>query len=112
MARLYATSFPDSQYYDPDAPAPETYTRLKLRDPSKPEPGPPSRFGEARSMAPLVETLMVSGVSGGFAGTGQQIPEDLEKLDPERLVRAVWSGDVVSSSTSATPRIRFATAAA
>jgi hypothetical protein len=50
MAQLYQTAFPDSAWHDPGAAPPEPFSRLKLRDPNAPEPGPPSRFGEARNL--------------------------------------------------------------
>ncbi len=64
---------------------------------------------EASSVAPMVETLIRSGIPAEFAGTGQQIPEDLAEVSPERLARSAWAGDPASSTID---RARFALAAA
>jgi hypothetical protein len=52
MMQIYRSQFPDSAWHDPNAAPPEPFSRLKLRDPNTPEPGPPSRFGEARNLTP------------------------------------------------------------
>jgi len=46
---------------------------------------------EAIRVTPVIETLMRTGIPATFAGTGQQIPEDLEEVDAGRLARAVWA---------------------
>jgi flagellar biosynthesis GTPase FlhF len=46
---------------------------------------------EAIRMAPVIETLIRGGIPATFAGTGQQIPEDLEEVNAARLARAVWA---------------------
>ena len=63
---------------------------------------------EACSVAPMIETLIRSGIPAAFSGTGQQIPEDLEEVNPERLARSGWE------NTGAVPvkQARFALAAA
>lgn len=45
---------------------------------------------EAVRVVSAIETLIRGGVPATFAGTGQQIPEDLEEANAERLARAVW----------------------
>ena len=64
---------------------------------------------EACSAAPMIETLIRSGIPAAFAGTGQQIPEDLEEVNPERLARSGWAN---SAASSAIKQARFALAAA
>ena len=46
---------------------------------------------EATRVAPVIETLIRGGIPATFAGTGQQIPEDLEEVNAARLARAVWA---------------------
>jgi flagellar biosynthesis protein FlhF len=64
---------------------------------------------EASSVAPMVETLIRCGVSAAFAGTGQQIPEDLAELNAESLARSAWTGDTTALTID---RARFNRAAA
>ncbi len=64
---------------------------------------------EALSAAPMVESLIRSGIPAGWAGVGQQIPEDLAELNAERLARSAWMGD---RAASAVDRARAALAAA
>lgn len=45
---------------------------------------------EAVRVAPAIETLIRGEIPATFAGTGQQIPEDLEEVNAERLAQAVW----------------------
>jgi flagellar biosynthesis GTPase FlhF len=47
---------------------------------------------EAVSVVPAIEALIRGGIPATFAGTGQQIPEDLEEVKADRLSRAVWAG--------------------
>jgi flagellar biosynthesis protein FlhF len=46
---------------------------------------------EAVSVASVIETLIRGRIPATFAGTGQQIPEDLEALNAGRLASAVWA---------------------
>jgi flagellar biosynthesis GTPase FlhF len=46
---------------------------------------------EAIRVAPLIEPLIRGGIPATFAGTGQQIPDDLEEVNSGRLARAVWA---------------------
>ncbi len=62
---------------------------------------------EAVSPVPMIETLIRGGVPAGFAGTGQQIPEDLEAVNPERIARLAWT-----RGESAAKPARYALAAA
>ena len=64
---------------------------------------------EAVSAAPMIETLLRSGIPAAYVGTGQRIPEDLEEVDAERLARSAWTGGGASSTIK---RARFALAAA
>jgi flagellar biosynthesis GTPase FlhF len=41
----------------------------------------------------MVETLIRAEIPATFAGTGQQIPQDLEEVDARGLARAVWVAD-------------------
>jgi flagellar biosynthesis GTPase FlhF len=45
---------------------------------------------EATGVVSMVEALIRAGVPATFAGTGQQIPQDLEEVNAGRLARAVW----------------------
>jgi flagellar biosynthesis protein FlhF len=49
---------------------------------------------EAISVAPMIEGLIRGGIPATFVGTGQQIPEDLEEVNAERLARAAWAAGV------------------
>ena len=64
---------------------------------------------EAWSAAPMVETLLRCGVPAAFAGTGQQIPEDLAEVNAETLARSAWTGDT-SALTVDTTRFNLAAA--
>lgn len=64
---------------------------------------------EALSAAPMVECLIRSGIPAVWAGVGQQIPDDLARMDAERLARSAWMGE---SAASAIDRARVALAAA
>ncbi len=64
---------------------------------------------EASSAAPMIETLIRSGIPATFAGTGQQIPDDLTELIPSRAVRSVFAGETAASVAD---RPRFVLAAA
>jgi flagellar biosynthesis protein FlhF len=44
---------------------------------------------ETLSTGAMVETMISTGLGSTFAGTGQQIPDDLEELDIPRLARSV-----------------------
>jgi flagellar biosynthesis protein FlhF len=55
---------------------------------------------EAIRVTPVIEALIRGGIPATFAGTGQQIPEDLEELNANRLARAVWAGVRGSSGGS------------
>jgi len=46
---------------------------------------------EAIRLGPAVEALIRAGIPATFAGTGQQMPEDLEEVSADRLARAVWT---------------------
>jgi flagellar biosynthesis protein FlhF len=46
---------------------------------------------EVICVAPMIETLIRAGISATFAGTGQEIPDDLEEVNAGRLARAVWA---------------------
>jgi len=46
---------------------------------------------EAIRGTPVVETLIRGGIPATFAGTGRQIPEDLEVVDANGLARAIWA---------------------
>jgi flagellar biosynthesis GTPase FlhF len=39
----------------------------------------------------VIETLIRGKIPATFAGTGQQIPEDLEEVNAGELARAVWA---------------------
>jgi flagellar biosynthesis GTPase FlhF len=45
---------------------------------------------EALGAASVVEALIRGGIPATFAGTGQQIPQDLEEMNAGRLARSVW----------------------
>jgi len=64
---------------------------------------------EACTPVPMIETLIRSGISTAFAGTGQQIPEDLEEVHPERLARSGWTDCGASTNVK---NVRYALAAA
>jgi len=66
---------------------------------------------EATGTGAIVETLIKGGIPGMFAGTGQQIPEDLEELDPERLAREVWAGTWINARSGSHGESRVAVAA-
>jgi len=62
---------------------------------------------EAISVAPMIEALIRGGIPATFAGTGQQIPEDLEEVNADQLARAAWAGrlpwgDAVAATSSVT----------
>jgi flagellar biosynthesis GTPase FlhF len=46
---------------------------------------------EAIGAVSMVEALIRGGIPATFAGTGQQIPQDLEEVNAGRLARAVWA---------------------
>jgi flagellar biosynthesis protein FlhF len=46
---------------------------------------------EAASRAPMLETLIRTGIPIAYMGTGQQIPAHLEVANAERLARAAWA---------------------
>jgi flagellar biosynthesis protein FlhF len=46
---------------------------------------------EAVGAASVVEALVRGGIPATFAGTGQQIPQDLEEVNAGNLARVVWS---------------------
>ena len=46
---------------------------------------------EAIRVVSVIETLIRAGIPATFAGTGQQIPEDLEEVNADRFARAVWA---------------------
>ena len=55
---------------------------------------------EAIRVAPVIEGLILGGIPATFAGTGQQIPQDLEEVNAERLANAIWAaGGAVSQVT-------------
>jgi flagellar biosynthesis GTPase FlhF len=45
---------------------------------------------EAVRIAPVIETLIRSGIPATFAGKGQKVPQDLQEINAEKLARAVW----------------------
>jgi flagellar biosynthesis GTPase FlhF len=45
---------------------------------------------EAIGTVSMIETLIRAEIPATFAGTGQQIPQDLEEVNAGRLARAVW----------------------
>lgn len=45
---------------------------------------------EAIRLGPAIEALIRSGIPATFTGTGQEIPDDLEEANADRLARAVW----------------------
>lgn len=57
---------------------------------------------EAIGVAPVIEALMRAGIPATFAGTGQQIPEDLEEVGAERLARAVWASPAAGTPIGVT----------
>ncbi len=61
---------------------------------------------EAVEPTPMVEALIQSGIPGTFCGTGQRVPEDLEEINAERLMRVVRAGKETGT------REKFARAAA
>jgi len=84
---------------------PEIETHLVLRADSGAEdllhtitrfaPLKPSRLliagmDEAIRSAPVIETLIRSGIPATFAGTGQKAPQDLQEINAEKLARTVW----------------------
>ena len=58
----------------------------------------------------MIEALIRGGIPATFAGTGQQIPEDLEDVNAERLARAVWTESAIGAVTGVNDK--FAQAAA
>jgi flagellar biosynthesis protein FlhF len=64
---------------------------------------------EACSASGMIETLIRSGIPAAFSGTGQQIPEDLEEVDAERLARSGWADCGASAPVK---NVRYALAAA
>ncbi|MDE3197500.1 MAG: hypothetical protein KGN84_14210 [Acidobacteriota bacterium] len=52
---------------------------------------------EVGSLAALVETLVQTRIPAVFAGTGQEIPEDLELIDAACLARAVCGEDAMAA---------------
>ncbi len=52
---------------------------------------------EALSVGAMVDTLIRSRIPAVFAGTGQEIPDDLEEVNTAELARLVWgeSGDAL-----------------
>jgi flagellar biosynthesis protein FlhF len=48
---------------------------------------------EAIGAASSIETLIRAEIPATFAGTGQQIPQDLEEVNARRLARSVWAAD-------------------
>jgi flagellar biosynthesis GTPase FlhF len=55
---------------------------------------------EAIGTVSVVETLMRAGIPATFAGTGQQIPQDLEEVNAGRLARAVWASAGGAAATT------------
>jgi flagellar biosynthesis protein FlhF len=55
---------------------------------------------EAIRATPVIEALIRGGIPATFAGTGQQIPEDLEEVNANRLARTVWAAAPGSSGGS------------
>jgi flagellar biosynthesis protein FlhF len=45
---------------------------------------------EAIRSAPVIETLIRSGIPATFAGTGQKAPQDLQEINAEQLARTIW----------------------
>lgn len=64
---------------------------------------------EAIGAVSVVETLMRGGIPATFAGTGQQIPQDLEEVNAGGLARAVWA---FAGGAAATTDEKLAQAAA
>jgi len=64
---------------------------------------------EAIRVTPVIEALIRGGIPATFAGTGQQIPEDLEEVNAESLARAVWAA---ARSTAGGSEATFAQATA
>jgi flagellar biosynthesis GTPase FlhF len=63
---------------------------------------------EAIGVASVIEALILGGIPATFAGTGQQIPQDLEEMNAGSLARRVWA----SASAAAVTNDNFARAAA
>jgi flagellar biosynthesis protein FlhF len=49
---------------------------------------------EAVRLGPAIEALIRGGIPATFSGTGQQIPEDLEEVNAEKLALGVWTSAV------------------
>jgi flagellar biosynthesis GTPase FlhF len=52
---------------------------------------------EALNVVSMADTLARSGVPATFAGTGQNIPDDLEEVSASKLAKAVWSAAGMST---------------
>lgn len=55
---------------------------------------------ESLTTGSMVETMIVTGLGSTFSGTGQEIPEDMEETDIDRLARSVC-GDRAMSAPAA-----------
>jgi flagellar biosynthesis protein FlhF len=55
---------------------------------------------EAVRMGPAIEALIRGGIPATFTGTGQQIPEDLEEVNADKLARAVLTAALPVPATS------------
>jgi len=69
-----------------------------------------SGLDDALSLGAMAETLIRGGIPATFAGTGQQIPEDLEQVEAAKLGREVWVGGWVSGALPARVQSRAAAA--
>ena len=68
---------------------------------------------EAVSPAAMIDALVRSGIPATFAGTGQQIPEDLEEVNAESLAHSCGDAGLgLDSDSGNTGNIRFSRAAA
>jgi flagellar biosynthesis GTPase FlhF len=61
---------------------------------------------DALSAGAMAEALIRSRIPGTFAGTGQQIPDDLEVMDAGKLARDVWVSGWVDADVDAPMRSR------
>lgn len=59
-----------------------------------------TRVDEAESVSPLMQVFQERGLKISYLGTGQRVPEDLERATPERLAAHVL-GDGVPMQGSA-----------
>jgi len=56
---------------------------------------------EARGLGAAVETMIRSRVPAVFFGTGPQMPEDLEEVSVQKLVRLIWPAKGLSARAAA-----------